>query len=431
MSADELRERLRVLRAFRAFRGALRAADGLDGVATEAVRFALTELGALRCGVLFSERDDADFSPLADSGSDAPSEGTLARASPLVARLGARAIAFDGDVGAEAIGWREGGQAVACSHADRLVGVLLVSGPPIDGESLEELASEVGYALWTESVARSRAEELAVLEVQERELVSLLRDVQERDAIIRSDLEEARAFQHMMLGSAPRVPGLIVEVFYRPLDLVGGDLYALSYEDGILRVFIADATGHGVRASLTTMFIKSGYEAVKAHARDPAALLASLNDTIAGRYASAEMLFSAACLDLELETGRVRYASAGHPPLCVVREGQAESLGGGEALLGLRPRMRFTSTELRVSKRDGLYLLTDGLPEARAQSGEIFGDERLHAVIAAAHASGAGAVTAAVAAVEDFTKGTKLADDATVVGIRFGETDASIRAPAS
>jgi serine phosphatase RsbU (regulator of sigma subunit) len=419
---EDLRERLRVLRAFGALRRALRAADGLEEVAAQAVRFAAMELGASRCAVLAAERDDADFALLADSASGAAA-GTVPRTTPFIARLEGRALAFDGQGGAEAIGWSGGGHAVPCRHGDRLVGAILLSAAPIDAESLEELGSEVGYALQAASAARNRAEELAVLEVQERELVSLLRDVQERDAIIRSDLEEARAFQHMMLGGAPRVPGVIVEVFYRPLDLVGGDLYALSYENGVLRVFVADATGHGVRASLTTMFIKAGYEAVKAHARDPAALLVSLNDAIARRYASAEMLFSAACLDLEIETGVVRYASAGHPPLCVVRDGKAETVEGGQALLGLRPRMQFSAAELRVSRRDGLYLLTDGLPEAREPSGEILGDERLHAAIAAAHASGGSVVTSAVAAVEAFTKSAKLRDDATLVGVRFGEAD--------
>jgi len=422
MSGDETRERLRLLRAFGTLRKALRATTSLDRAAAEVALFVVTELRASRCVLLFADRDDADFSPLADSEAQSTPVAPIARGSSLLAALEAGVVELPAEVGTEAVAFREGGRAVACRHDHTLVGVILLSGPQLDADSLEELAAEVGYLLWTARVARGRQEELAVLEVQERELVSLLREVQERDAIIRSDLEEACAFQRMMLGAIPSIPGLVVDVFYRPLDMVGGDLYALSFEEGILRAFVADATGHGVRAALTTMFIKNSYETVRPHARGPAELLALLNEAIAGRYASAEMLFSAACLDLNLETGEVRYASAGNPPLCVVREGKSEAVGGGEALLGLRTRVRFSSTELRISRRDGLYLLTDGLSEARSQSGEILGDERLHAVIAAAHEAGAGAVGAAVAAAESFTKTPKLADDATVIGIRFGET---------
>jgi sigma-B regulation protein RsbU (phosphoserine phosphatase) len=414
----DVSERLRALRAFGAFRRALRAASEIESAATQTVRFVTTSLGASRCAVLFAERDDADFRVLADSDAAAPPDGLVPRTSALVAGFDAASKPAEVRAGGEAIGWG-GGLAVPCVQGERVVALVLLAGGAVDAETLDELAFEVGAALSTASIARMRAEELAVLEVQERELVSLLRDVQERDAIIRTDLEEARAFQHLMLGAAPEVPGVAIELLYRPLDLVGGDLYSLSFEDGVLRVFIADATGHGVRASLTTMFIKSGYEAVKTQAQNPGSLLESLNDAIAGTYASAEMLFSAACLDLDLATGTAHFASAGHPPLCVVRGATAEAIGGGEALLGLRRHMKFTSTELRVEKTDGLYLLTDGLTEARAPHGEIFGEERLHLAIAAAHAAGETAAAAAMAAVETFTGTTKLSDDATLVGIRF------------
>ncbi len=163
-------------------------------------------------------------------------------------------------------------------------------------------------------LTRLRAEELAVLEIQERELVGLLRDVEARDAIIQRDLEEARQFQRQMLGVPPEVANVAIEVLYQPLGLVGGDLYAISIEGRTLRLFVADATGHGVRASLTTMFIKSGYEAVRASAADRASLLAALNDTIAQTYRSSEMLFSAVCVDLDLDSGRLLSSSAAHPP---------------------------------------------------------------------------------------------------------------------
>src|SRR5690606_27387114 len=148
-------------------------------------------------------------------------------------------------------------------------------------------------------------------------------------------------------------------------------------------------TGHGVRASLTTMFIKSGYEADRLQAKEPASLLAALNDTIAQTYRSSEMLFSAVCVDIDLATGEVRSASAAYPPILLVKSDDCRFIEGGGAFLGLRTGMRFAIHETSLAPGDGLYLFTDGFSEARKQNVQ-FGDERLQRVIQEAHASGVG-----------------------------------------
>src|SRR5262249_59871612 len=106
-------------------------------------------------------------------------------------------------------------------------------------EVLDELVFDVESALASRMITRLRAEELAVLEIQERQLIGLLRDVEARDEIIQRDLEEARQFQRKMLGVPPRVPGASIEVVYKPLGLVGGDLYAISADRDRLRLFVA------------------------------------------------------------------------------------------------------------------------------------------------------------------------------------------------
>jgi sigma-B regulation protein RsbU (phosphoserine phosphatase) len=305
------------------------------------------------------------------------------------------------------------------ASSTQLIGVALVVGPAPEAELLDELVFDVESALAARMIARLRAEELAVLEIQERELVGLLRDVEARDAIIQRDLEEARQFQRKMLGIPPRVDGASIEIVYKPLGLVGGDLYAVSVDGTRLRLFVADATGHGVRASLTTMFIKSGYEAVRLAAANPAALLSALNDAIAHTYRSSEMLFSAACVDIDLATGRVTTSSAAHPAVCVVRRGEATFIEGGGAFLGLRSGMKFTTHEVTIGPGDGVYLYTDGFVEARKQN-TLFGDERFKDALVHAHNGGRLAGEGVLTAVTAFLDGTPLDDDGTFVGVRYG-----------
>lgn len=424
---EQLGARVQRLLSFGTLRRSLRIAEEDAEIAAAAQRFAVEVVGCSHFAIYGAEKDDSDFQLLSSlpQPNDLPS--IIERSDPLPRRLTEQSAVRDEELLA-AFGPRPTNDLALPLRAlqGQLIGVVVLGGSPLRGELLDELLDELIFdvesALAARMITRLRAEELAVLEIQERELVGLLRDVEARDAIIQRDLEEAQQFQRKMLGAPPRIEGAAIEVVYKPLGLVGGDLYAVSLDRDRLRLFVADATGHGVRASLTTMFIKSGYEAVRLQAREPAALLAALNDTIAQTYKSSEMLFSAVCVDLELATGRLRSSSAAHPPICLVRSGQTSFIEGGGAFLGLRTGMKFTTHETSLSSGDGVYLFTDGFSEARKQNVQ-FGDERLRAAIGAAHENGVSVGKAVVEAVATFLEGTPMDDDGTFVGVRFGVDD--------
>lgn len=404
-----LEERIAQMRAFGGLRRALRVAEDADAIGKATLRFATDVLGCSRVAMYAAEKDDGDFRLVAAT------EGS-AQPATIERPWATTDAALRGFIGSS-------GLALPLRGADggNEVGILFVDGRTLDQELLDELVFDVESTLATRMIAQLRAEELAVLEIQERELVGLLRDVEARDEIIQRDLEEARRFQRRMLGEPPAIAGGVVEVVYAPLGLVGGDLYAVSADGQRVRVLVADATGHGVRASLTTMFIKSGYDAVSRSAPDPAALLAALNETIAHTYRSAEMLFSAVCIDLDLTTGKMWSASAAHPPICVVRRDEAHLLEGGGAFLGLRPGMKFQLHEHEIGPGDAVYLSTDGFVEAR-KGQEQFGEDRFKTAILDAHRRGEPAGAAVVAAVTAFLDGAPLDDDGTFVGLRRAGT---------
>jgi sigma-B regulation protein RsbU (phosphoserine phosphatase) len=399
-------ERLERMRAFGGLRRALRSTENIESIARTALRFAMDILACERVAVYVADEDSSDFLLRASSHDVVE---TIERMSTLGQALETSAFVRDDTFGGTAL--------VLRGAEGQPIGILFVA-PTSDQELLDELVFDVESILATRMMARLRAEELAVLEIQERELVGLLRDVETRDEIIQRDLDEARRFQRRMLGEPPKIAGAEIEVVYVPLGLVGGDLYAVSVDGTRVRMLVADATGHGVRASLTTMFIKSGYEAVRRSAANPAALLAALNEAIAHTYRSAEMLFSAACVDLDLATGAIEWSSAAHPPICLMKNGHVELLEGGGAFLGLRPGMKFQLESATIAPGDAIYLHTDGFIEAR-KGQEQFGEERFKAAVLGAPNGKAGA--ALLAAVTEFMTGAALDDDGTFVGLRFLE----------
>lgn len=430
---DDLARKVEQLRRFASFRRALRVTEGVEDVAAMAVPFVTTELGFTHMSIYAAERDIDDFRLLASSHPPDFVDVPLDRGSEVATTLDTETFAYDLPL-ARQLAERLESRAVvlALRGGDKVIGfALLATRDGLDDDTLTELAFDLESALYARITAWLRAEELAVLEIQERELVGLLRDVQERDAIIRQDLEEAQRFQQSMLGKPPRVAGAAIEIVYRPLDLVGGDIYAVSLHGRKLRAFVADATGHGVRASLTTMFIKSGYDAVRTSASGPAELLRLLNDNIARAYRSAEMLFSAVCADLDLDTGVVEISSAAHPAVCVVTGGDGVFVEGRGALLGLRSQMSFETHRITIAPGDGIYLLTDGFAEVRGAGGDQYGEERTRDFIRDEHVAGRAAGEKLTEAVLAFAAGGALTDDATMVGVRYGVEDAEPVGPVS
>jgi serine phosphatase RsbU (regulator of sigma subunit) len=249
-------------------------------------------------------------------------------------------------------------------------------------------------------------------------LMAAFERADQRGEELLDDLLQARDFQQRTLPQPPTIAGIDIEVLYRPLDLVGGDLYQVtSLRDGVLRVFIADATGHGVRASLTTVLIMSEYEFVKRDSDGPAKVLAALNSRIATTFQHLSVHFTASCLDFDLRNGVLRLSSAAHPPPFLVRDGQAQELDSGGAFVGLVPEVEYPEWSYPLQRGDHVVTFTDGATEVFNSSGDPFGEERLQATIAGALAAGQPVTAAVTSALERFVGSQQITDDLTIVSV--------------
>lgn len=81
---------------------------------------------------------------------------------------------------------------------------------------------------------------------------------------MKEELNLAKKLQTEILPDIPSFAGIKIHSTYLPMMEVGGDLYDLfEIRPGVLRVFIADATGHGIQAALLTMTLKGILESIK------------------------------------------------------------------------------------------------------------------------------------------------------------------------
>lgn len=243
--------------------------------------------------------------------------------------------------------------------------------------------------------------------------------IEARDKQILDDLQKARAFQRAILTEPHTLPNVEIDVAYRPLHEVGGDVFDVVMLDANrVRVFVADATGHGVQAALATMLIKSTYDAVIDEASGPGDLLRLLGDRIAARYRALDVVFTAVVLDVDLANRRVVHASGAHPSPLLVSPNHVRELPAGGTLLGVKPGLTFPEHESELLDGEGLYVVTDGLAEARRGAGEFFGDERLHRALVEAHALRRDPCDAVIARIDAWLKPQSASDDMTLVAVR-------------
>lgn len=238
-------------------------------------------------------------------------------------------------------------------------------------------------------------------------------------ADLEEDLQQARDFQQRLLAEPPRIPGVAIDVLYRPLEQVGGDIYQLHLlADGTLRVLVADAVGHGVQASLTTMLIVSEYETVK-NRPTAGAVLAGLNQAISTKYAHARVQFTATCLDFRFDRAELRHASAAHPSPCVLRDGVLTELPGGGPIMGLVPAIDYPEFVTEIAPGDHVLAFSDGCTEVFDDRGQVFGDAGLEKAVLAAAARDAKLGHALSNALDVFASGKPLSDDVTFVSVTW------------
>lgn len=188
---------------------------------------------------------------------------------------------------------------------------------------------------------------------------------------IDQELELARRIQESFLPqSLPELPQVRFAVKYKPCGKVGGDFYDLfRLDEQHLGFYVADAMGHGVPASLLTIFVKRGVRAKEITGKDyrlvpPPEVLARLNRDLLDQALSENPFITMAYVLFNQQDGTLQYARAGHPyPLHIPREGPPRFWQIEGSLLGIfETEYRLQSHSLQAG--DKVLLYTDGMDAA-------------------------------------------------------------------
>lgn len=209
--------------------------------------------------------------------------------------------------------------------------------------------------------------------------------------LLDKDLLEAKKLQQSLLRERQRnfAEGNL-SLMLRSSGHVGGDLVGFfPTDDGKLGLFAIDVSGHGISSALMTARL-AGYLSANVpeqnialawqpdgryFAKPPDQVIATLNDLVLNEMET-EHYFTLLLAFVDLPTGKVTIAQAGHPhPIIQRKDGTIEQTGTGGFPVGLMEGVAYSQFDLFLSPGDRLLLLSDGVTECPQLNGDMLGEE--------------------------------------------------------
>ena len=160
---------------------------------------------------------------------------------------------------------------------------------------------------------------------------------------------------------------------------VGGDFYNFFFiDDDHLAFLMADVSGKGIPGALFMMVSNILITDRTQMGGTPSEILSFVNDNLS-EHNRADMFVTVWLGILEISTGHLIYANAGHEDQAVCRHnGMFEIVKEKHGfILGTMKGMKYTDRELYLRKGDKLFLYTDGVPESTDKNNNMFGRDRM------------------------------------------------------
>ena len=265
--------------------------------------------------------------------------------------------------------------------------------------STEALVVTARNALERRRLAAERAALVRDVEERNRRLSEQVEELEEacrlltrQQETIDEDLHRAERIQRALLPTdPPDLAGFAIDAVYRPSRLVGGDVYdVVPIDERFAVLYVADAAGHGVSAAMLAVLFKHriGMTDGRTHTPvAPATVLDRINAHVRHECRAPSLFLTAAYGLLDLRTRRLTIASAGHPPLLILRaEGEAERVYHTGPALGLSGEATFGQKTIDLRVGDRVLLYTDGLHDAAGGEGPP--DDRIAEAIEAIEGDG-------------------------------------------
>lgn len=211
--------------------------------------------------------------------------------------------------------------------------------------------------------------------------------LEERMAL-RRDLDLAEEVQRLLLPrETPCLAGFDISGGIAYCDQTGGDYYdfmeVLSDVGPAWAVVIGDVSGHGVPSALLMASARGQLHTMSRIAMRPEQRITAVNEFLSRDMDGTGRFLTMFYLRLKADNPSIRWVRAGHDPaIRYTPEHDTFSELSGEGIpLGVLQDYVYQSHDTTLAQGEVLVLATDGVWESRNESGEMFGKQRMLAII--------------------------------------------------
>jgi len=197
--------------------------------------------------------------------------------------------------------------------------------------------------------------------------------------LAKTELQEGRAIQQaLMPEQSPEVNGWDIWLFTRSANDVGGDLLDfVQIDENKFGVAVGDVAGKGLSAALMMAKLQSTIRALVYDIPSLQSLGNKLN-TIFHRDSPSKIFASLIYVEINSESGNLKFINAGHYPPIIAGSEKVEQLEKDAPALGLMKEAVFNEQSVGLTQNVFMLIYSDGLTEAKNINGEFFGETRLH-----------------------------------------------------
>jgi sigma-B regulation protein RsbU (phosphoserine phosphatase) len=240
---------------------------------------------------------------------------------------------------------------------------------------------------------------------------------------IKRELELGRQIQHEMLPHAAMRFGMLdIQGVSVPAREVGGDFFNyFEVPGGQVAMLVGDVSGKGVGAALLMANIQASLRTRLALGQDLSAITDAIDlDIEANTPGSVYATLFVGLYDPK--TRELQYVNAGHHPQYALRTGGGlDHMVSTGLPVGLVAGRGYRAERLPLHPGDMLFFYTDGCVEAESEAGDMFGSDRLEAVVSSAAATSPDQILLRVeSAIKSFRGNREPFDDETMMAVRVG-----------
>lgn len=243
----------------------------------------------------------------------------------------------------------------------------------------EEIINDRIFSIMSSPLRNNDGNIVAVVEVlrDTTQIRQLYQEMETQNKKLKSDLEMARKLQSSLLPGPPKDPRLDFSLIFMPCESLGGDFVDIFYiDDSHLGLYLADVSGHGIPASLLTIFLRS---TLNKELLSPAEALKELYIEFNKSNLEDDLYITLFYTIIDLDNKTMLFSNAGLNVIPVLYNDTKFDLlmQPGIPISNWTQKPDYKNGSVTLNKGDKLFLYSDGIMEMKNELNEQYGEDRL------------------------------------------------------